>query len=519
MTWRERGITYGLAVVGGTMAFLGFAGFDIWPLAFVAFVPMLFAIDRARKFGGWSALLVSLTFGFTMDWGGHYWLVEMLKSFSGFSVPMCIFFASILILYTGGSLGFFGWLWSRARDRGFNPTLAAVAAFLASEFVYPLLFPFYYGASFHMLPVVLQVSDLGGPLLVSGLCIIVNSALFELIDARLTRKPLLWKGPSAALAYVVFVLVYGAVRIHQVDERVAHAPRINVGLVQANMGVFAKREDAQEGDRRHREQSAQLEREEHPDLLVWPESGFAHYLPRDVVNVSDSVFRNQVHTPTIFGGLSLDVPPSGDPIAYNTAFITDELGNVRGTYDKTYLLAFGEYLPLGETFPSLYRISRNSGHFTRGSHVRPMPFGPYRISTLICYEDIIPAFVRHAVNEANPHVFVNITNDAWFGNTSEPWIHFALSKFRAVEHHRFLVRSTNSGVSAVVDASGRVVRHSGVYVRENLTASVAMLQGKTVYEFVGDWPGWLSCLGMLWMAFRRKRSDASLQSDGGSKSS
>lgn len=504
MTWRERGIVYGLSLLGGTLAFLGFAGFDIWPLAFVAFVPFFAAIDRARPFGGFAVLRVTLLFGFTMSWGGYYWLVEMLKSFSGFSTPLCIFFASILLLYTAGGAGLFGWLWSRARDRGFNITLAAVCGIAATEFFYPQLFPYFYGASLHSVPVLLQVADLGGALLVSVLTVVVNAGIYELVEARLAKKPLPWRGPASALGFAAFSIVYGLVRMHQFDAVSAAAPKITVAMVQANMGIFAKREDAEEGDRRHRDQSEAIEREVHPDLIVWPESGYAHFLRRGVRNVSHSVLHDQVHTPVLFGGLAIDFDEVGNSKSYNTAYMTDANGNVTGTYDKTYLLAFGEYIPFGETFPSLYQISANSGHFIQGSHVRPLRLGPYRITTLICYEDIIPTFVRHAVNEANPHVLINITNDAWFGNTHEPWIHFALSKFRAVEHRRYLVRATNSGVSGVMDASGRVVRHSGVFVQQNLHAEIPMLQSHTVYETLGDWPAWLGAIGILWMAFRRK---------------
>ena len=88
------------------------------------------------------------------------------------------------------------------------------------------------------------------------------------------------------------------------------------------------------------------------------------------------------------------------------------------------------------------------------------------MSTLICYEDVLPRFTRSAVREGNPHLLVNITNDSWFGDTQEPWVHLALAKFRAVEHHRALVRSTNSGVSAFVDPVGRVIEAIGVEEHE-----------------------------------------------------
>jgi apolipoprotein N-acyltransferase len=88
-------------------------------------------------------------------------------------------------------------------------------------------------------------------------------------------------------------------------------------------------------------------------------------------------------------------------------------------------------------------------------------------------------------------LLVNLTNDAWFGDTTEPWIHLALAKFRAIEHRRFFVRSTNSGVSAVIDPVGRVVAHTETFQEATLEAQIAWLRGKTPYELWGDLPWWL----------------------------
>jgi apolipoprotein N-acyltransferase len=177
---------------------------------------------------------------------------------------------------------------------------------------------------------------------------------------------------------------------------------------------------------------------------------------------------------------------------------------VHSSYDKTYLLMFGEYLPFGETFPILYDLSPNSGRFTAGSHVRPVTVGPWRISTPVCYEDILTRFTRYMVREGKPHVLINLTNDAWFGDSQEPWIHLVLSKYRAIEHRRYLVRATNSGISAVIDPLGRVVAKSGLMTRENLRAEIHMLNQDTLYTLAGDWPGWLSFVALAWMLIRRR---------------
>lgn len=495
---------WGLAVISAVLAFLGFAGFGIWPLAFVAFVPLLFALDEAKERRGRRALWIGFFFGFIAQWGGYYWLVEMLDNFSGFSIGLCILFASVLIAYTAGGFTIFSVIWAKGTERGWSPTLVAVCAFLAAEYVYPLLFPFYYGASFHDEPILLQTADLGGPLMQSALAISVNAAIFEVLRARIRKERMPRVAPAAVAAFVAFTLVYGAVRVSSTDADVARAPKITVGVVQANMGLLEKRDDPWEGHRRHLDQSLELESTVRPDLLVWPESAYTWFLPQGVRNVKRTIM-GRLTTPVLFGGLQ-QREVDGVERHYNTAFVTNGAGDLLGSYDKTYLLAFGEYLPFGETFPQLYDISRHSGHFTPGNHVHPLPFRDYRIATLICYEDILPSFVRRAVSEGDPHLFVNVTNDAWFGDTHEPWIHFALAKFRAVEHHRYLVRSTNSGVSGIIDPVGRVVTHSQTFTRENLTARVAMLEGHTLYGYVGDWPGWLAIAGSLAMLVRSRRA-------------
>ncbi len=189
---------------------------------------------------------------------------------------------------------------------------------------------------------------------------------------------------------------------------------------------------------------------------------------------------------------------------FNSALITDLAGEVRGRYDKQYLLGFGEYLPFGETFPILYEWSPNSGRFTPGMSLSPLPLGAHRVATVICYEDIIPAFVNSVMRTEPSQLIVNITNDAWFGDSTEPWIHLALAKGRAVEHRRYLVRSTNSGVSAIVDPVGRVVAHTGTFREAALRAEVAWLDGRTPYELWGDLPWWLGAAASLLAAFLKK---------------
>jgi apolipoprotein N-acyltransferase len=519
--WGEIGRAYGLLLLGAVLMFLGFAGFGVWPLAFVGMVPALFVFDAEPRPTGWKFFRRALFFGYVAYYGGFYWVVDTIVDFGGFPYLLALGFASVYFLYQAFEFVFILWMWRRARERGFNATLALVAAYLTAETLFPMLFDHYYGNSFHMLPRLVQVADLGGPMLLTALAMAGNGALYEILRARVRGEGFPKVSPAVFVAMLAFYLGYGTWRMGEVEERVAAAPKIDVGVVQTNMGIFEKREDPGEGLRRHLEQSRELEARGDLDLLIWPESAASFRLPRELDTPVGPYLENALRwfgvespgvpsTPLLFGGLSAD-RRDGQRRSFNTAFITDEAGRVRGHYDKTYLLAFGEYIPLGETFPILYEWSPNTGHFTRGDHVRPLPFGDYRIGALICYEDIIPRFVRAVVREGDPHLLVNVTNDAWFGDTQEPYVHLALAKMRAVEHHRYLVRATNTGISAIIDPLGRVVEQGPLFDRASLYGEVAMLTGWTPYQTVGDWPGWLALGAMLYMVFvgRRNRREES----------
>ena len=148
----------------------------------------------------------------------------------------------------------------------------------------------------------------------------------------------------------------------------------------------------------------------------------------------------------------------------------------------------------------MYDWSPNSGHLTPGTSVKPVTLAGHSVTALVCYEDILPPFVNGAVNEGDSEMIVNVTNDAWFGDTTEPWIHFALAQMRAVEHRKYLLRATNSGVSAVIDPVGRVIAHSGTFRQETVDTIAYWMKGpKTGYELWGNAPWWGAALAVIAM--------------------
>jgi apolipoprotein N-acyltransferase len=500
-------LAYAGAALSGLLYWLAFAGMDVWPLAFVAWVPLLVAIHRqtARQ-----AALLGWLAGLTMNVFGFFWLQNMLKTFSGFPAPVCFLFVVIVCAYQGGRIGLLGWLYGRATARGWPAPLVFAAAFAASELFYPLLFPWYYSATVHQVPVLTQLADVGGPILVGLVLVAANLAVAEPLMARVERRKLSIGVLGTGAVTVAFACCYGLLRIAAIDAATQAAPPVTVGVVQANMGLMEKRTAFDEGLRRHIEMSRDLERDQHVDFLVWSETSAMRAVRDDSFKqeLRAGVAR-QIGAPAIFGAVIVKlVPDDRQYVLYNTAVAADGAGAIGSRYDKQYLLTFGEYLPFGETFPVLYKWSPNSGHFTPGTSLDPLMVdvggAQHPVTTLICYEDILPRFTNDAVRHADPELLVNMTNDAWFGDTSEPWEHLALAQLRAVEHRRYLVRGTNSGVSAIVDPVGRVVAKSGTFREQAISAPIHWMRQRTVYERIGDWPWLLASIALAVGAFRKR---------------
>lgn len=516
----EGRVAEALAILSGVFYFLAFAGFDQWWLTFVALAPLWIAFQgQSTK----RAMFLGLLCGLTMNLGGFYWLVNMLRTFSGFPTALCLVFVTIICAYQGGRLAFFGWLFGRARNRGWPAAPLFAAAFATSELLFPLLFPWYYAATVHQVPVLVQVAELGGPILVGLVLLAVNLAVAEPVRVWLARRSSVATAAERTLdrriigvgvASLALALLFGAVRIPMVKAKIAAAEPAKVGMVQANMGLMAKREDPGEGLRRHRRLTADL-RAKGIDFVVWSESSVMSAIFEDRAPAEfKNRFASSLGVPAIFGAV-LVRPDNQHPKGYrlfNTAIATDVRGEKTGRYDKQFLLAFGEYLPFGDTFPILYKWSPNSGNFSAGRSLDPVDLvvggTTHKVAVLICYEDILPGFTNKLVSHGDPDLLVNITNDAWFGDTAEPWEHLALAKFRAVEHRRYLVRSTNSGVSAIVDPLGGIVTNTKTFVTDAQVGEIRWLRGTTVYEILGDVPWYALAVVVVVLAFRKRNTRA-----------
>ena len=504
-----------ICVLAGVLLFLSCADFDIWPFAWFAVAPLLAVAlhptTRRPAFYGFATGLVA-------NGGGFYWIVPFLERFGHLPLVAAIPIFLLLVAYQAITFTIFAWAVRRLCDRfDTGATFIAPVVYVALELCVPFVFPWYLAITQAWVRPAIQIADLTGPLGVSFLLVLCNGALYDAYHCWRKQVPLPLRRLALAAGVLAAAFGYGVVRIHQVEVARKAAPKLKVGVVQANIGIQEKWDPRFSAEQLavHQMESRKLEREG-AQLVVWPESSYPYLFRRDQTQdwpLSDPRRAQRgFSTPLLFGSLTV-----GDqsPYPYNSALLLDKDGDLRGRFDKNILMVFGEYIPYYEQLKFIKKWIPETSNWARGTDVEVFPLktpaGVVRLGPMICYEDIFPSFGRR-LTRRTPNVLVNITNDAWFGRTSEPYEHLALSVYRSVESRLDLVRAVNTGVSAFVDATGRVYDKTrsvdpdetpGVQPM-TLLDDVAVLQPFTLYATLGEWFGGLCLLVSIWLGLQAR---------------
>ncbi len=495
-----------LAAVSAAATVAALPPLDAWPLAFVGWAPLLVAL-RGR--GPRQAALLGALQGLLAQALGMAWLPGVVKSFVSVSTAGAVAISLLVWAYGAGRTALIAWATARATKRGgpahVSQSVAFLLALAACETSYPLLLPWTSAAQVHRVPLLMQAAELGGPVLVTVLLACSSVAVAELGEALLARRALR-RAPLAFLLGPLLLTLYGAVRIPAVRREIEHAAAGNVGIVQANVPHSgASMHDSLAA---HAAATRALTAAGGLDLVVWPESAFSDLLTRDAL---PRVFAAHLGPTRAPGGPLVSAPVlSGALVSEsgrlsNAAVLFDRAGQVEGLYRKRRPLPFGETLPFEGAFPWLRRWLPNTGQITPGADAAPLVVGNHRVTVLICYEAVLPAFANEAVAQGDPDLIVNVTNDAWFGRSNVAQMHLALATLRAVEHRRYLVSAANSGISAIVDPTGRVVAQTGLLTAATLGGEVRWMRARTPYERVGDAPGGAAALALVAMAFASSR--------------
>jgi apolipoprotein N-acyltransferase len=555
---------------------LAFPPFSIYPFIFISLTPLFYLVLRSSgkaAFGwGWLA-------GFLITGGGFYFIYELMRVFGGMSpIPASLVFL-LFSLFQGVGFAFSALLLRQLYCKTEWPVVfIAPLAWVVTELVCRkiFIFPWLLGNATYDMLYTIQIADLFGGLGVSALVVFTNALIYQCYRT-VRESEALGDIHRELLRYVALAalvwggtLLYGQVRIAQIDRVASIQETLRVGLVEADIGIFQKADPREVRDNLliHQRYSAELEAEG-VDLIVWPETGVytpEHYIsqlesddiealhqssrlsgsrsvPRDVTffhpsdeplvaHASDDLrlgtvredrvaIQRAFHTPLLFGVLSerdptmeelAVIPPHRNRVAYNSAVLIDGEGRVLGMYDKNVRLVFGEYVPFATEIYKWFNLNviemiPTAPDIWAGESpvVLELPLVDetgnerrVRIGGMVCYEDLIAEYSRELAL-LGPNIFVNIINDAWFGESAAAEHHMAFSLFRSVEHRLPMVRATNTGISSIVDPVGRIMVQSSMTDPETLIAEIPVMpQSNTVYSRFGDFLGWIGLVLMIW---------------------
>jgi apolipoprotein N-acyltransferase len=244
---------------------------------------------------------------------------------------------------------------------------------------------------------------------------------------------------------------------------------------------------------------------DHSDLIVWPEA------PTDFVD-SDPLLRHVMSTlavqaaaPVIVNDVTIASYGDGHPNLYNSASFYLPDGSYAGHYDKMHLVPFGEYTPYKPLFFFVGHLLDDLV-FIPGTQRTLFNANGKRYGVFICYESIFGDDMRKFSRDG-AQVLINISDDGWYGDTSAPWEHLDMVRMRAIENRRWIVRSTNTGITATIDPLGRVVETLPRHIRSSIQVAFGYRDNITAYSRFGDWFAWLCTtlvLGMIMLPFFRK---------------
>jgi apolipoprotein N-acyltransferase len=453
--------------------------FPPWALLF-CYVPLwVWLLDEKRslKDSFWGAWITQ----FTLTLIGFHWIAYTAHEFGGLpwsaSLAILLLFAALMHLYIPLAV-----VVSQFLRRRFSLGLGASLLMLAlthslAERAWPSIFEWHLGYTLIWAKIpVYQLADLVGFEGLSTWILLLNAWFaFIWIKQSETKKAL--RHLAAFVAVIAGLIIWGNNHLgswNQFDSE------LKVGVAQANIGnlekVYAEKGRGYQSDiieRFLRLSTDLLNKYPDTDLLMWPETAYPDYLDspflarKNQQELIQGLMRLQ--KPVLTGAYSKDehMDLKYDHATYNALFLVNSQGiSFSPPYRKTYLLAFGEYLPFSETFPILLKLLPFVSNFGRGQGpallTLPHLNQNIKIGGQICYEGLYSDFSRGLALKG-AEILANVTNDSWFGRPFEPNQHLYMTLAKAIETRRPLVRSTNTGISTAILADGEILQKSPLH--------------------------------------------------------
>ncbi|MDE2484305.1 MAG: apolipoprotein N-acyltransferase [candidate division NC10 bacterium] len=490
-----------LAALSGGLLILAFPAPDLGWLAFVALVPLLWAIRgqtpvRAFYLGTLAGLLFYLI--------SVSWVTHSMTAYGGVPFALSALALIVLAAYLSLYLGVFamGASWMASVPWPLN-LLAPSALWVGLEYLrtYALTgFPWILlGYTQYRNSWLLPAASVAGVYGLSFLVVLTNTALTQVVGGAPGRLRTI--GVTGAVA---LTLVWSPRLLLPPSAPVGSEQALGVALVQGNIDQGLKWDPAMQAATIEQYRRLSLEAaKDAPALIVWPETAvpfFLRYEPALLGRVLDVA--TETGSYLLVGSPDAEPPAAADGgTRYrNSAFLISPQRELLNRYDKIHMVPFGEYVPLKSLLFFINKLAYGIGDFEAGQTYTVFDTPGGRFSATICYEAIFPDQVRRYVKDG-AEFLVNITNDAWFGRSAAPAQHLAMAVLRAVENRRYLVRAANTGISAIVDPSGRILHASDLFMPAVITDQIRVERTQTFYTRYGDLFAWICIIFIMVAVF------------------
>lgn len=444
---------YFLSLFLGSLLGLVLAPVYLIPLAIIALPFHLWQIDSCtnKKQAFWLGWFFGLGF-FVV---GLYWIAFALlvdiKQF-GWMIPFAMFgIPAVLAFYTA----IISLLTYRLPQKGFKKVVLFAVIWTTAEMLRGFLFTGFpwnlIGYIWTISDAMLQITSVTG---IWGLSFITILAFAMPYSIKWGEKHKNILPTILAFFSLLVVFALGSYRLFKA-ENTYHAEKVRI--IQGNISQHEKWEENKRNDIVNKYLSMTVSKPfDSVKYVVWPEAAIPFYMEEN------SILTKAIGQVTPRGGILITGSIHADKSeagfierVYNSVHAIDDNGTVIAIYNKHHLVPFGEYVPFRSILP-IEKITAGMTDFSEGEGVKTLPIpGMPAFSPLICYEAIFPNAVID--KKEPPQVMINVTNDAWYGNSSGPYQHFNMVRVRAVEHGIPLIRAANTGISGVIDPYGRVL--------------------------------------------------------------
>ena len=522
-----------MALLSGAIQVLPFpiAGpTPLWRAAFcwIALLPLLWALlgndNTGRPLNPLQGAALGYACGFVWYMGDCYWIYQTMYLYGALAKPIAAGILILFCLYLGLYHALFGALIAAFRSRfGRQSALllvpfAWVAVELARARVTSLPWDLLGIAQIDN-PLLTRLAPITGAYGISFIIAAANALFLIRIRVREHR----YTRPLLTAAGVAFVVLY-VIGLRVLSPPPASPTNATATLVQENIEVGAANTGPQPTPQQYLESFSYLSRypashyllgiPELPstrsvylirrpapiegtepnapapiptDLIVWPESPapFQDSDPQFLAFMAS--LARQARAPIIVGntGFEMDHDAKSGYTPYNRASFLTPDGAYVAHYDKMHLVPFGEYVPYKQLFFFAKDLLNEVGTFAPGTHRTAFSTGGHTYGVFICYESIFADEIRqYAAHGAD--VLINISNDGWYGDTSAPWQHLDMVRMRAIENHRWILRATNTGVTAAIDPYGRVTAAASRHIRTSVRVHFGYEHNLTFYAKYGD---------------------------------